>query len=80
LTLTLIIAKRKLKSYFEAHLIRILADHPLTKMIHKYDNLGRMLLWAVELSRLDIEYRPKAAIKAQVLWDLLKSIKLWIIG
>ena len=32
---------------------------------------GRMALWAVELSEFDIQYRPRMAIKGQVVADFI---------
>ena len=36
-------------------------------MMNKIDAAGRLIQWAIELGQFDIEYRPRAAIKAQVL-------------
>ena len=32
---------------------------------------GRMALWVVELSEFDIQYRPRTAIKGQVVADFI---------
>ena len=32
---------------------------------------GRMFLWAIKLSKFDVQYRPRIAIKAQVLVDFM---------
>ena len=37
---------------------------------------GRMALWAVELSEFDIQYRPRTAIKGQVVADFIAEFTL----
>ena len=37
---------------------------------------GRMALWAVELSKFDIQYRPRTAIKGQVVADFIAEFTL----
>ena len=39
--------------------------------MNKIDAAGRLIQWAIELGQFDIEYRPQAAIKAQVLADFI---------
>ena len=33
--------------------------------------VGRMALWAIELSKFDIQYRPRTAIKEQAIVDFI---------
>ena len=35
------------------------------------DAAGRLALWAIELSEFDIQYRPRTAIKGQVIADFI---------
>ena len=35
------------------------------------DAVGRLALWAIELSEFDIQYRPRTAIKGQVVADFI---------
>ena len=35
------------------------------------DAAGRMALWAIELSEFDVQYRPRIAIKGQVVADFI---------
>ena len=35
------------------------------------DAAGRLALWAIELSEFDIQYRPRTAIKGQVVTDFI---------
>jgi len=62
-------ASRKLRPYFEAHKILVLTDQPLRNVLQKLDASGRLLKWAVELSRYDLAFKPRWAIKAQALAD-----------
>ena len=39
--------------------------------MNKIDAIGRLIQWVVELGQFDIEYRPRAAIKARVLADFI---------
>ena len=46
-------------------------DHPIRKRMNKIDAAGWLIQWAIELVQFDIEYQPRAAIKAQVLADFI---------
>ena len=48
-----------------------MTDQPIKKVMNKPEAAGRMVQWAIELSQFDIEYRPRIAIKAQVLADFI---------
>ena len=37
---------------------------------------GRMALWAIELNEFDIQYRPRTAIKGQVVADFIAEFTL----
>ena len=50
--LALVMAARKLRPYFQAHLITILTDQLLRKILQRLKSLGRLTKWAVELSKL----------------------------
>ena len=65
LAFALITTARKLKPYFQAHTIVVLTDKPLRKAMSSSESAGRMTLWAVELSKFDIRYCPRTAIKGQ---------------
>ena len=69
LAFALITASRKLRHYFQAHIINVMTDHPLKKAMNKLEAAGRLIQWAVELSEFDIRYQPRHAIKAQALTD-----------
>ena len=40
------------------------------------ESAGRMALWVVELSKFDIRYRPRTAIKGQVVADFIAEFTL----
>ena len=71
LAFALITASRKLRHYFQAHIINVMADHPLKKAMNKLEAAGRLIQWAVELSEFDIKYLSRHAIKTQALADFI---------
>jgi hypothetical protein len=64
-------ASRKLRSYFQAHTIVVLTDHPLRKAMNKPDTTRRLVLWAIEMIEFNVDYRPRTAIKAQALANFI---------
>ena len=48
-----------------------MTDQPIKKAMNKPEDAGQMVQWAIELSRFDIEYRPRTAIKTQALVDFI---------
>jgi ribonuclease HI len=66
-----LISKRKLRHYFEAHPITVVSKFPLGEVINSPEATGRIAKWGVELMGLPISYAPRDAIKSQVLPDLL---------
>ena len=71
LAFALVTAARKLKPYFQAHMIIVLTDKPLRQAMRNPEAAGRLALWAIELSEFDIQYRPHTAIKRQVVADFI---------
>ena len=74
LALSLVTAARKLKPYFQAHVINVLTDHPLKKAMNKLEAAGWLIQWAIELSESDVRYKQREAIKAQVLADFIAKV------
>ena len=66
LAFALVTAARKLKPYFQAQTVVVLIDKPLRRAMSNPDAVGRLALWAIELSEFDIQYRPRTAIKRPV--------------
>ena len=71
LAFALVIATRKLKTYFQAHTVIILTEKPLRREMSNPKAAGRLTLWAIELSEVDIQYRSRIAIKGQVVADFI---------
>ena len=67
----LITASRKLRHYFQAHVINVMTDHPLKKAMNKLEATGRLIQWAIKLSEFNIKYQLRHAIKAQALADFI---------
>ena len=72
--LALRVAAKKLRPYFQAYLITMLANLPLRSTIHKPDLSGRMARCAIELSEFDIQFKTRLALKGHVLADFLAEI------
>ena len=73
LAFVLITASKKLRHYFQAHVINVMTIHPLKKAMNKLEAAGRLIKWLVELSKFDIKYQPINAIKAQALADFITN-------
>ncbi|XP_074362426.1 uncharacterized protein LOC141702698 [Apium graveolens] len=70
LVYALVVASRKL-SLFSSERIHVLTNLPLKRILHKPDITGRLAAWTIELTQFYIEYKPRTAIKAQVLSDFV---------
>ena len=71
LILALVTTARNLRPYFQAHTIEIPTEYPMKQVLHKPKTSRRLMEWAIELSEFDIRYKPKTAIKGQILADLV---------
>ena len=71
MALTLVTVERKLRSYFQAHMVIVYTDCPLKLILQKPELSGRLTKWAVELSEFGIQYSPKVAYKGQVAADFV---------
>ncbi|XP_073107238.1 uncharacterized protein [Elaeis guineensis] len=49
----------------------LLTDQPIKTVLHRLDISRWIAKWALELVKLDVQYHPKLAIKAQVLADFI---------
>ena len=63
LAFALVTVARKLKPYFQAHTVNVSTDKPLRRAMNNPEAVGRLALWAIELSEFDIQYRPRTAFK-----------------
>ncbi|XP_077230135.1 uncharacterized protein LOC143863337 [Tasmannia lanceolata] len=66
----------KLRPYFQSHTIDVPTNQPLRQILHKPDSSGRLVKRSVELGEFDIRYKPRPAIKAQVLADFLAECSI----
>jgi ribonuclease HI len=66
-----VLARRKLCHYFEAHLVTVVSSFPLGEIIWNPDAAGRIAKWSVELTGETLAYAPRKAIKSQILADFV---------
>ena len=71
LILALVTTAQKLRPYFQAHTIEVPTKFSMKQVLHKPETSRRLMKWAIELSEFDIRYKPKTAIKGQVLADFV---------
>ena len=71
LVLALVHATRKLPQYFQAHTVFVLTEYPLQSLLKRSDFTGRIAKWGTRLGSFDIRYRPRNAVKGQVLADFV---------
>ena len=64
-------AAKRLKPYFQAHLIIVVSSAPLADIMGSRDAAGRVAKWAIEVASHGIQYEPRTAIKSQALADFL---------
>jgi ribonuclease HI len=57
---------RKLRQYFAVHPIIVINEAPLSNILNNPLAIGRISLWGIELSPLDITYKKRKAIKSQI--------------
>lgn len=68
----LIVFAQRLRPYFQAHPIVVLTDQPLKVILSRPDTSDRLAKWAVKLEEFDLSFRPRLAMKSQVLADFHK--------
>jgi ribonuclease HI len=61
----------KLRHYFQEYSITVITDYPLGDILRNQDATGRISKWEVELSALNIDFKPRTAIKSQALVDFM---------
>jgi hypothetical protein len=66
-----LITSRKLRHYFQEYSISVVTDYPLSDILRNQDATGRISKWAVELGTLNIDFKPRIAIKSQALVDYM---------
>jgi ribonuclease HI len=66
-----VLVRRKLRHYFEAHPVTVVSSFPLGEIIRNPDAAGRIAKWSVELMGEMLAYAPRKAIKSQILADFI---------
>jgi hypothetical protein len=66
-----VLVRRKLRHYFEAHPVTVVSSFPLGEIIHNPDAAGKIAKWSVELMGETLAYAPRKAIKSQILVDFV---------
>jgi hypothetical protein len=57
------------------HPIIVVNEAPLSNILNNPSAIGRVSLWGIELSPLDITYEKRKAIKSQILSDF--TVEWW---
>jgi hypothetical protein len=71
LVYAILMTKRKLRHYFDAHPITVVSKYPLREVIQNPEAKGRSAKWVLELMGQNITYALRSAIKSQVLADFV---------
>ena len=71
LILALVTTSRKLRPYFQAHTVEVPTEYPMKQILHKPETSGRLIKWAIELSEFDIRFKPRTAVKGQILANFI---------
>ena len=56
----ILIAKRKLRHYFESHAVTVVTSFPLSEVVQNQDAMGRIVKWALMLMRQGISYASRS--------------------
>jgi hypothetical protein len=66
-----LVASRKLRHYFQAHRIVVVTSFPLRVILHNSNATGNIAKWAVKLAEFQLDFRPRHAMKSQVLANFI---------
>jgi hypothetical protein len=66
-----VLTRRKLRHYFEAHPVTVVSSFLLGEIIRNLDAASRIAKWSVELMGETLTYAPRKAIKSQILVDFV---------
>ena len=59
-----ILARRKLHHYFEAHPVTVVSSFPLGEIVQNQEVMGRIAKWSVELMGEALTYAPRKVVKS----------------
>jgi ribonuclease HI len=65
------ITSQKLRHYFQEYSISVITDYPLGDILRNQDATGRIFKWEVKHGALNIDFKPRTAIKLQALVDFM---------
>ncbi|GKB73047.1 reverse transcriptase domain-containing protein [Tanacetum coccineum] len=71
LVLALVYASKRLKRYFQAHIIIIITDQLIKQILSRPEVTRRLQKWSIKLGKYDIQYRPRTLVKGQILVDFI---------
>ena len=71
LAFALVVAARKLRSYFESHVILVPTSHPIRQVLQNPDVSRRLTKWAIKLGEFDVKFMLRTAIKGQAVADFI---------
>jgi hypothetical protein len=71
LVLALVHSARRLRRYFQAYQVQVLTELPIKDVLARPEKSGRLAKWAIELGEYNIEYKPRTAMKGQILADFI---------
>jgi hypothetical protein len=69
-----VLARRKLRHYFEYHPVTVVSSFPLGEIIRNPDAAVRIAKCSVELMGETLAYAPRKAIKSQILADFVAEL------
>ena len=60
----IVLARRKLRHYFESHLVTVVSSFPLGEIIQNREASDRIAKWVVKLMGETLSFSPRKAIKS----------------
>jgi len=72
--LAVVFSTRRFRHYFQSFTMVVMTDLPIQKVLQNSNVAGRMVRWAVELSKFDIQYEPRGPIEGQVYADFVVEL------
>jgi hypothetical protein len=70
-----LITSWNLRDYFQEYSVSVITDYPLGDILRNQDDTGRISKWAVELGALNINFKPRTAIKSQAVVDFMAELR-----
>jgi hypothetical protein len=74
IVLALVHASGRQRRYFQAYVVEVHTNFPLHQVLRRPELSGRLAKWAIELGALAIEFKPRPAVKGQVIADFIAEI------